>query len=858
MKAVVMAGGEGSRLRPLTVGRPKPLVPVVNKAVMGHILDLLKSHGITEVIVTVRYMAAAIQDFFEDGRVFGMQLTYAVEETPLGTAGSVKNAAPYLDDTFLVISGDALTDIDLTELVRVHKERGAHASLTLTRVPNPLEFGVIITDENGRITQFQEKPSWGEIISDTVNTGIYVLEPQVLDLIPPDTNYDFATDLFPQLLAQDTPLYGYVAEGYWCDVGSIDEYRRANADLLYGRVRLAEPFGKHIGGGIWVGEDVEIAPSAQLYGPIYLGTGVKIKGNVTIYGPCVIRDYTIIDAHTRIERCILWRNNYIGENCELRGAIITRQCSIKAKTVIFEDSVISDQCVLGEGCIIHAGVKLWPRKEIEPGAIVKDSIIWGNQARRVLFGRFGATGVVNVDLTPEFAAKLGAALGATLPKGSYVAINRDMHRSSRMLKRALVSGIPGTGINVWDLGTVATPVVRHFVRKQPNTSAGIHVRLSPFDQRVVDIRIIDRHGMNQNKNAERAVERAFFREDFRRAYLDEIGVIQYATRSVEMYVEDFLTQVDAAAIREAKFRIVVDFSHGLACDAFAQILTKLGVEVVPLNARMDETKLAMLEGEFHANLERTAKIVSVLDADLGLQLDVAGEKLFIVDEQGLVLSDTVAAALMLELALQNHPGAVALAPVTMPNAFDTIATWRHGRLLRISNNLLSLMEATSSPEILLGLDGNGNFIFPNFQPAVDGMLAAAKLLEHLAHYRADISHTRTPLSEIIAYLPPFHLATGRVHCPTALKGTVMRQLNAQYAPRPSERNGQDGIEGIKIVLSPEEWVHIAPDPDSPQFLVVAEAAADARAAELVARYCAAVAELQPSVEEPAVVTTTDP
>jgi mannose-1-phosphate guanylyltransferase/phosphomannomutase len=412
----------------------------------------------------------------------------------------------------------------------------------------------------------------------------------------------------------------------------------------------------------------------------------------------------------------------------------------------------------------------------------------------------------------------------------------------------LVSGIPGTGINVWDLGTVATPVARHFVRKQPNTSAGIHVRLSPFDQRVVDIRIIDSHGMNQNKNAERAVERAFFREDFRRAYLDEIGVIQYATRSVEMYVEDFLAQVDAAAIRDAKFRIVVDFSHGLACEVFAQILTKLGVEVVPLNARMDETKLAMLEEEFHANLERTAKIVSVLDADLGVQLDVAGEKLFIVDEQGHVLSDRVAAALMLELALQNHPGAVALAPVTMPNAFDTIAAWRHGRLLRISNNLQSLMEAANSSEILLGLDGNGNFIFPSFQPAVDGMMAAAKLLEHLALYRANISRAHTALSEVVAYLPPFHLAEARAHCPTAVKGVVMRKLNEQYAARPGERSGQDAIEGIKIVLSPQEWVHIAPDPDSPQFIVVAEAADAARAQALVDQHCVTITAMQPAVE----------
>jgi mannose-1-phosphate guanylyltransferase/phosphomannomutase len=557
----------------------------------------------------------------------------------------------------------------------------------------------------------------------------------------------------------------------------------------------------------------------------------------------VIRDYTIVDAYTRIERSILWRNNYVGENCELRGTIITRQCSVKSKAVIFEDSVISDQCVLGEGCIIHAGVKLWPRKEIEAGATVKDSIIWGNQGRRALFGRFGVTGVVNVDLTPEFAAKLSTALGATLPKGSYIAINRDMHRSSRMLKRALISGIPSTGMNVWDLGTVPTPVLRHYVRSNNNVAAGIHVRLSPFDQRVVDIRIIDKKGMNQSKNAERSVERAFFREDFRRAFLDEIGVIQYANQPIESYISTFLANIDVAAIRNARFRIVVDFSHGLTSDTFAQILNKLGVEVVPLNARMDETKLAMLQYEFRANLERTAKIVSVLDADLGFQLDVAGEKLFIVDERGNILDDISAAALMIELALQNHPGSTILAPVTLPNSLETIAHWHHGQALRISNNLQSLMEGSAAPNILMGVDGNGNFIFPAFQPAVDGMLAAAKLLEYLAHYRADNRHTQQHIGEIVEYLPEFHLADVRAYCTSGSKGAIMRMLNEEYGPR----DGDYG-EGIKVTLADCEWVHITPDPDYPYFTIVAEGRDAEHASDLAEKYRQHVEELMPNSE----------
>ena len=277
MKAVVMAGGAGSRLRPLTINHPKPMVPMVNKPVIGHILDLLKRHGITDVVVTLQYMAEDIQDYFGDGQSLGMNITYSVEETPLGTAGSVKQAQQYLDETFIVISGDAVTDIDLSAVIAFHKAKQALATITLYRVSEPLEYGVVITDDSGRIQRFLEKPSWGEVISDTVNTGIYVLEPQILDNFEPGIPYDFSKDLFPALLERGEPLYGHVSGGYWCDVGNLQEYMRASNDMVEGRVEVAE-MGTHLGGGVWVGENVDIAPDAQLHGAVYLGSGVKIKG----------------------------------------------------------------------------------------------------------------------------------------------------------------------------------------------------------------------------------------------------------------------------------------------------------------------------------------------------------------------------------------------------------------------------------------------------------------------------------------------------------------------------------------------------------------------------------------------------
>jgi mannose-1-phosphate guanylyltransferase/phosphomannomutase len=824
MKAVLMAGGDGARLRPLTVGRPKPMVPVVNKTVMHHILELLRSHGVTEVYVTLRYLASVIQDFFEDGANFGMKLHYVVEDAPLGTAGSVKNAAPYLDETFIVISGDALTDFNLNEIVQAHHAHGALATLTLAQVPNPLEYGVTITDDEGNVVRFLEKPTWGEVISDTVNTGIYVLEPEALDLIPANMPYDFSKELFPQMLGKKMALYGYVAQGYWCDIGNIEEYRRANADLLYGRVRLPEPIGAHIGGGIWVGKDVEIAPSAQLFGPIYLGDGVKIKGDVQIYGPTVIRDYTVIDDYNRIERSIIWRNNYIGENCELRGTIITRQCSIKPKVTAYEGVVIGDHCTIGEGAVLHAEVKLWPHKQIDAGATVKESIIWGTQGHRTLFTRFGISGTVNVDLTAEYAAKLGAALGATVPKGQYVAINRDAHRSSRMLKRGLVSGLPGAGVNVWDLDSVAIPVLRHFVRRRQDTCAGIHVRLSPFDQRVVDIRFMNEEGMNLSTTLERAIERNFIREDFRRAYLDEIGVIEYAHNPVGEYVEDFLGQINVDSVRGAKLTIVVDYSHGLAADALANILTKLGIDVVPLNARMDETKLAMLQAEFSANQQRAAQIVCALGAHAGIQFDVGGEKLFLIDDTGKVLDNITAAVLMSELALHANPGRTVAVPVTLPHALETVAGWHNGRILRISNSAQHIMLNPEESNLLLAVDGSGNYIFPDFHPAVDGLMAAVRLLEYMVH-------RGLPLSEVVSYLPSIFMARASVPCAWEAKGRLMRKLNQQFKDQMVEN-----VDGLKVHLDASEWVFFTPSPDKPFFDIVVEGASAERAEALVAQY----------------------
>ncbi|MCC7352623.1 MAG: mannose-1-phosphate guanyltransferase, partial [Anaerolineae bacterium] len=648
--------------------------------------------------------------------------------------------------------------------------------------------------------------------------------------IPDNHPFDFSKDLFPLMLRRGDPLYGYISEGYWCDVGNMTEYVRACSDLLAGKVQVGE-MGKHIGGGIWTGEGVEIAPDAQLYGPIYLGTEVKVKGGVVIHGPTAIRDYTIVDNRAHIDRSFVWRNCYIGEAVELRGAVVAKQTTFKAKSVAFEGVVVGDNCVIGEGAILHAGIKLWPGKEIESGATVRSSIIWGSQGRRVLFGRFGVTGVVNVDLTPEFCARLGAAFGATLPKGSVVTLNRDPHDSPRMLKRAIISGLPSAGVHVQDLRSQPIPVARYYTRVS-GAAGGVHVRLSPYDQRVVDIRFMDKNGLNLSKDAERSIERVYFREDFRRAYLNDVGTIDYAPQVEERYTEGFLAAVDAEMIRSAGFKVVVDYAHAPSSQVLAPILEQLGVDVVPLNARIHKDKMSVLPEEFSASLRQMATIVQALGKDLGVQLDVGGEKIFIADERGAVLTDRVAAAAMVSLALQAQGGGTVVVPVDQSQVFETLAARYKGKIARCKVDIASVMQASGRRGVLMALDGTGNYIFPAFQTAPDGLMAVAKLLQYLAHCGQS-------LSKVVAELPPIHISHGRVSCPWEEKGKVMRLLNEQY-----KNYRADNTDGIKVFISDSDWVLVLPDPDKPMFHVTAESTSPTSARELVDKYSRIVEGLQ--------------
>ncbi|MBA2617812.1 MAG: NTP transferase domain-containing protein, partial [Rubrobacter sp.] len=476
MKAVIMAGGQGTRLRPLTSDQPKPMIPIANLPCMEHIVGLLKRHGFDDITVTLQFMPEEIRDYFGDGSDWGVKIGYSVEDAPAGTAGSVKMAEKQLGlegERLLIISGDALTDADLTRLLSFHEEKGSEATMVLKSVENPLDFGIVILEEDGRISRFLEKPAWGQVFSDTVNTGIYLLEPSVMGEIPGEGEYDFSKELFPKLLEAGRPMYGYVTEDYWEDIGTLEQFASAQRDVLDGLVKDVRPPGTRLRENIFVGRRSQVSDE-ELEGPVVIGENARIDPGAKISPYTVIADNVVVSAGASIERSVVADGTYVGEGAELKDTLVGRNSYVQARARILERSALGDDVIVGEGATIAPDVKVYPHKTIEAGANVTQSLIYETMGLRTIFKGGVVTGKFNVNLTPEFVTRLASSFGTTLDPGAVVTLGRDSSRASQVAKRAMTAALLGTGINIRDLRAAHAGVVRHDVLSG-RSSAGAHV-----------------------------------------------------------------------------------------------------------------------------------------------------------------------------------------------------------------------------------------------------------------------------------------------------------------------------------------------------------------------------------------------
>jgi mannose-1-phosphate guanylyltransferase/phosphomannomutase len=823
MKAVIMAGGFGTRIQPLTSNLPKPMIPLMNRPIMLHIVELLKRYDITDLVMLLYHQPNVIRNFFRDGSDFDVKITYATPIEDLGTAGAVKYAEKFLDERFILISGDLLTDFNLKRIIDFHDERKAVATITLTSVKDPLQFGVVITDKEKRITQFLEKPGWGEVISDTINTGIYVLEPEIFKLIPSKENFDFSQDLFPLLLKKNAPLYGYTAKGYWRDIGNTDSYREAHHDIFRGKVNVKIDEAKLdlVGKDLRIGDDVLMDDSVAINGVVVIGDNSQILAGSQIRDSVIGRNCAI-DAGVKLTRCVIWDNVHVKKGVKITDSVLCSNVRVGQGVIIEEGGIVADETSIGDDAFIKADSKIWPRKIIEAGATVSGNVIWGEKWKKSLFEGAIIKGLTNVELTPEFVAKLGCAYGTSLSKGSFVLTARDASHSSRMLKRSFLGGILSAGVNVKDLKMLPLPIIRYKL-KTFGEVGGVHFRQSVEDPTSTEIVFLDGDGLDFSSSMGKNVERIFFKENFRRAHHREPGGITELPQVADFYREGFVRAIDQSSLKKKNLKVVIDFNHSPAGQILPGILNDMGCEVVSLNAYIDEERGSKKAEEKPKSLQQLSKIVASLDAHVGFWLDPSVESMVLVDEAGKVYDDVQSLIIMTSLLLNSGRSGAVVVPVSAPSVIELLCREKECPVRRVKNSERAIIEASLAGDVIMAGTMDGRFSFPDFQTAFDGMFAIAKTMELLAEQSVS-------LSSVIADTPHRVFLRWKVACALEMKGGIMRRMSEDSTDRDASF-----IDGIRVNFG-EEWVLVLPDQYQPNVQIVAEAKEQKSAQRLLDEY----------------------
>ncbi|HET19782.1 MAG TPA: hypothetical protein ENO16_04160, partial [Chromatiales bacterium] len=523
---------------------------------------------------------------------------------------------------------------------------------------------------------------------------------------------------------------------------------------------------------------------------------------------------------------------YIGRNARLSGTTLCQNVVVKANCTTGEGVVVGDKCLLSEGSTVMPGIKLWPNKAVEPGARVTMSLVWGTKWPGNLFGALGVSGLANIEVSPEFAARLGAAFGAFLERGAQVITSRDSHHVSRMTKRALISGLMSVGANILDLRAMPAPVARHMAVVS-GASGGLHVSLSPRDPDQTLIQFFDGEGKNLDRGGERKIESIFAREDFRRSHRDAVGSLEFLSRTVEYYTEDFLNFVDGRLIQDSEMKIVVDYAHGALCLLMPVVLGRLGIETVALNAFVDPTRRQAAVPPDDARVKELADVVEALHANLGVVVDNPGERIWLVDEKGEMLAGDELLACFSSLAIEAFGKQSKLAvPVSATAAIERLVQEQSATVMRTRDDARSLMEAAGrEPGLVFAGDARGGFIFPEFQPVFDAMVSVGKLLEFLAR-------SGRPLSQVRAALPAIYKYEAEIDCPWEQKGAVMRRMHEKVQGLQVEH-----LDGLKVYVD-SGWVLMLPDVEAPVFHVYGESNSEEAARGLVEEWRGKIEEVK--------------
>jgi mannose-1-phosphate guanylyltransferase/phosphomannomutase len=666
------------------------------------------------------------------------------------------------------------------------------------------------------------------VFSDTINTGIYVLEPEIFDYIAADTSVDFSGDVFPAVLEEGRKLHGQILDGYWEDVGTLEAYRRAHDDILDGRVAM-EIEGFEVGDGVWLGEGADLSPDAEVHGPVLVGDNCRVEAGAVLRPYTVLGADVVVKTDAELERCVIHDHVYIGPGVRVRGAVVGRASDLRDGARVEENAVIGDECFVGAHAIVNPSVKIYPFKTVEPGALVTSSIVWESKGARTLFGRRGVRGLANVDVTSEVAVRLAMAYGTALKKGSVVCTSRDTSRSARALKRAMIAGLNLAGVHVMDLELSTVPLTRFQVRSQ-RAQGGISVRLASGDSDSVEIRFIDANGADIDEGEQRKIERLLYREDFRRAFAGDIGDILFPPRAMEFYTAALEASVDAERLRRRSFKVVLDYSYGAASNVMPSVLAKIGAAVLAVNPFATTLGSTATPADLDERIKVIGDLVRTSGSDLGYVFDPDGETATIIDDQGVALTPDQALLALTKLVCVHRHGARLALPVSVSREAERLATDAGASIVWTKLSAAHLMDVAGSGGIDFAASQEGGFIWPSFLPAYD----AAATLVHLLDLLAEEAR---PLSAVLGEVPETYVAHELVPTPWERKGAVMRGVMERAKRLPTVL-----VDGVKIVY-PDGWALVLPDPELAVTHVWAEGLSDAEARRLVAIHAGQVAEL---------------
>lgn len=774
-----MAGGFGTRLRPLTNNIPKPMVPLVNKPILEHIINLLKLYSIKDYVVLLYYMPDSIKNYLGDGRKFGVKIRYIIPDQDYGTAGAVKLSEKYIKDKFIVISGDVLTDFNLGSISDFHSKKKTIATLSLYSSKNPLQYGIVLANEQNRIVRFLEKPSSSEIFSDTINTGIYVFNKEIFNYIPPGESFDFSKDLFPLLLKNEIPIFGFKSKGYWRDVGTLEEYIDANMDILRGKLNYIKPSDNK---GNCISRKSKIDKTAVIENSI-------------------IGDNVVIEKEAVIKNSVLWDKVKIGSNSKLLFDVVGKNCFIGQGTKINDYVFIGDNCFIGKNVFISSSIKIWDNKHIENNDKVTRSVIYDDRFFSDLFTDSKITGLSNLQINPEFGAKLGSVYGASIGQGNKIILARDSDYISNMIKRSISSGIMSAGVNVIDSQVIPIPLLRQEL-KSGEGMGGIFVRKSPFDRKTSDIIFFDKDGKDLSNNKTKTIERLFFSEEYKRADFDKVGSIKFQERTNEKYKKHFLNCLDLQTIRKKKFKVVIDYSYGIASTIFPNILGEFNCEVVSLSAHLDSDKITRSPEEFRISQSHFSYVVKSLHYDIGFMIDAGGEKIWLTTSEGNLLDGDRFLVLVLKMFLQVTDGVKKIAvPVQVTREVELVAKEFGVEVLRLKDTHYSMMMACDDKDVSFVGGNRGGFLFPEFLYATDGMFSVAKIIELIAR-------SNQTIDELDKNTPKLFMIKENINCSKEEKGKIMRKFmedTVQYR--------QQLIDGVKIFIDNNSTVLCIPDKD---------------------------------------------